>query len=106
MYNSNNLLQLVDPALDQNFDEEEATRYLKIGLHCEQERAKNLRPQMSMAVKMLSNEISLAEMKNYKAWASGKYTGHNVGKKTDSHTFSSSKAPTSSTSLSNRSTYL
>ncbi|GAV64685.1 Pkinase domain-containing protein [Cephalotus follicularis] len=55
-YTANNLVQLVDPALEMNYPEEEAIRFLKVGLLCVQETAK-LRPRMSMAVKMLTNEI-------------------------------------------------
>lgn len=57
-YKANNLLQLVDPILNGDFPEEEAVRLLIVGLLCVQERA-NSRPKMSVAVKMLTNEIDI-----------------------------------------------
>ncbi|KAK9291117.1 hypothetical protein L1049_009304 [Liquidambar formosana] len=62
MYKSNNnLLQLVDPALKGDFPEEEAVGFLKIGLLCVQEITR-LRPRMSRAVKMLTNEIDTKDL--------------------------------------------
>lgn len=104
MYNSESLLQLVDPVLNHNFNKEEATRYLKIGLLCVQERA-SMRPQMSTIVKMLTNEITSEEIKITKPGQVENIMDIKIGKKTDSHTFTSSKASTSSTFVSNRSTY-
>ncbi|KAJ8899933.1 hypothetical protein K2173_019638 [Erythroxylum novogranatense] len=60
-YNGNNLLQMVDPILCMNFPEEEALRFLKVGLLCVQESAK-LRPQMSQVVRMLNNEIDTRDV--------------------------------------------
>ncbi|CAN1775788.1 Cold-responsive protein kinase 1 [Linum perenne] len=57
-YKTSNLLQLVDSALNMNFPEEEAVRFLKVSLLCVQETAKR-RPKMSTVVKMLNNEIKL-----------------------------------------------
>lgn len=101
MHNSDKLLNLVDPALNQNFDKEEAIRYLKIGLLCVQERA-SMRPQMSRAVKMLTNEISLEEIKIAKPGHVANILDIKIAKKPDSNTFSSSKG---STFHSNQSTY-
>ncbi|KAK3033710.1 hypothetical protein RJ639_034485 [Escallonia herrerae] len=56
MYNANNLLQLVDPVLNGDFPTEEAFRFARVGLLCVQEKTK-LRPPLSIAIKMLTNEI-------------------------------------------------
>ncbi|GLT69762.1 hypothetical protein SLA2020_418880 [Shorea laevis] len=58
MYKANIIIQLVDPTLGMNYPEEEAVRFMKVGLLCVQETA-NLRPGMSEALKMLSNEIDV-----------------------------------------------
>ncbi|XP_027071513.2 putative serine/threonine-protein kinase isoform X1 [Coffea arabica] len=60
MYKANNLRQMVDPVLNGNFPEEEAVRLFKVGLMCVQETTK-LRPKMSAAVKMLTNEIGIGD---------------------------------------------
>ncbi|XP_057984137.1 putative serine/threonine-protein kinase [Malania oleifera] len=57
MHMANELLQLVDPTL-KDFPQEEAVRFLKVGLLCVQEAA-GRRPQMSAAIKMLTNEIDI-----------------------------------------------
>ncbi|CAI0426886.1 unnamed protein product, partial [Linum tenue] len=57
-YRAKKLLQIVDPALNMNYSEEEALRFLKISLLCVQETAKR-RPMMSTVVEMLRNEIEL-----------------------------------------------
>ncbi|KAK2972136.1 hypothetical protein RJ640_007197 [Escallonia rubra] len=56
MYNANNLLQLVDPVLNGDFPSEEAFQFARVGLLCVQEKTK-LRPRMSIAIQMLTNEI-------------------------------------------------
>uniref|UniRef100_A0A7N0UV58 non-specific serine/threonine protein kinase n=1 Tax=Kalanchoe fedtschenkoi TaxID=63787 RepID=A0A7N0UV58_KALFE len=104
MLKSDRLVQLVDPTLNHAFNDEEATRYLKVGLLCVQQTA-SMRPQMSTAVKMMTNEISLEDVKITKPGHVANILDIKVGKKPDSHTFSSSKASTSSTSYSNHSTY-
>ncbi|CAI0471472.1 unnamed protein product [Linum tenue] len=56
-YRAKKLLQIVDPALNMNYpEEEEALRLLKISLLCVQETAKR-QPTMSTVVQILSNEI-------------------------------------------------
>lgn len=50
------LASLVDASLNEDYDAEEACRYLKIGLLCTQDKPK-LRPTMSTVVKMLRGEI-------------------------------------------------
>lgn len=56
MYNADELVQLVDPELKGDFSEEEAVRFIRVGLLCVQETSK-LRPRMSSVIKMLENEI-------------------------------------------------
>lgn len=52
MYNSAKLLELVDPVLNGEFCDDEAVRFLKIGLLCVQEIASR-RPKMSTVFNML-----------------------------------------------------
>ncbi|XP_022142819.1 cold-responsive protein kinase 1-like isoform X2 [Momordica charantia] len=54
------LLELVDRSLHGDFDAEEASRYLKIGLLCTQDMPK-LRPSMSTVVKMLTGDIDISD---------------------------------------------
>lgn len=60
LYEKGELVQLVDTDLGGNFDVDEASRYLKIGLFCTQDEPKK-RPSMSTAVKMLVGERDLDE---------------------------------------------
>nr|GLL24849.1 putative serine/threonine-protein kinase [Ipomoea trifida] len=60
MYKADQLLELVDPLLEGEFPAEEAARFLKTGLLCVQETT-TLRPKMSAAIKMLSNEAAIDE---------------------------------------------
>ncbi|KAL1822681.1 hypothetical protein ACET3Z_009459 [Daucus carota] len=62
MYNADELVQLVDPELKGDFLEEEAVRFMKVGLLCVQETSK-LRPRMSSVIKMLNNEIKIEHSK-------------------------------------------
>ncbi|CAN8312328.1 unnamed protein product [Cochlearia groenlandica] len=55
LYEQNELVDLVDSGLNGGYDEEEACRYLKIGLLCTQDSPK-LRPIMSTVVKLLTGE--------------------------------------------------
>lgn len=57
-YEANDLIKMVDPELNEEFPEEEAIRFLKVGLLCVQEASK-LRPRMSEAVEMLSNRSEM-----------------------------------------------
>jgi hypothetical protein len=61
VYKGNSLLQIVDPALHMDFPEEEALRFLMVGLLCVQETVK-LRPSMSTTVKMLTNENDIRDV--------------------------------------------
>ncbi|KAK8553793.1 hypothetical protein V6N13_072731 [Hibiscus sabdariffa] len=58
LYRAKRILQLVDPIIGMNYPEEEAVRFIKVGLLCVQEKAR-LRPEMSMALKMLSNDVDI-----------------------------------------------
>ncbi|KAK4776085.1 hypothetical protein SAY87_024046 [Trapa incisa] len=60
-YEEGKLVEVVDPVLGKDFSEEEASRFLKVGLLCVQEAARN-RPRMSAAVKMLTNETLLGDV--------------------------------------------
>ncbi|XP_027934460.1 putative serine/threonine-protein kinase [Vigna unguiculata] len=61
-YQSNDLLKLVDPMLNKNFPEEEAIKFLKVGLLCVQETAK-LRPRMSEVVEKFTNNVDMKDVK-------------------------------------------
>ncbi|XP_061355013.1 cysteine-rich receptor-like protein kinase 3 [Gastrolobium bilobum] len=54
LYGSNRLTEIVDPTLEGNFPVEEACQLLQIGLLCAQASAE-LRPSMSVVVKMIDN---------------------------------------------------
>ena len=58
MYKAQNLLDLVDPALNGDFNESEALRFLQVGLLCVQEIC-GARPRMSTTVKMMCGEADL-----------------------------------------------
>lgn len=60
-YKGENLIEMVDPVLKKAYPEEEAIRFLKVGLLCVQETAK-LRPRMTEAVQMLSNNNIVDDM--------------------------------------------
>lgn len=84
LYESGELLSLVDTSLNGDFNEEEAFRYLKIALLCTQDMPK-LRPSMSTVVRLLSGEQDVKEteisrpgllsdftaQRNYKGQSSG-----------------------------------
>ncbi|GFP83149.1 putative serine/threonine-protein kinase [Phtheirospermum japonicum] len=60
LYNAKRLIELVDCALKSEFSDKEAVRFLKVGLLCVQATTR-LRPAMSIALKMLNNEIDIEE---------------------------------------------
>ncbi|KAF2287333.1 hypothetical protein GH714_039658 [Hevea brasiliensis] len=62
MHVKGELVSLVDTSLNEDYDAEEACRYLKIGLLCTQNMPK-LRPTMSTVVKMLRGEIDVNDDK-------------------------------------------
>ncbi|KAG6430480.1 hypothetical protein SASPL_108549 [Salvia splendens] len=61
LYNAKSLLMMVDSQLNGDFPEEEAIRFLRVGLLCVQEIAR-LRPAMSAALKMLKGEMSTEDV--------------------------------------------
>lgn len=63
LYSNNKLKELMDVSLegDQDFDLDEASKFIKISFLCTQQMPK-LRPSMSTVVKMLSGEIGVDEM--------------------------------------------
>ncbi|KAF8390451.1 hypothetical protein HHK36_024977 [Tetracentron sinense] len=60
LYGLGRLCEAVDPTLEGRFQEEEASRVLQIGLLCTQASAE-LRPSMSMVVKMLSDNQDIPQ---------------------------------------------
>ncbi|XP_010549447.1 PREDICTED: probable LRR receptor-like serine/threonine-protein kinase At1g29720 [Tarenaya hassleriana] len=55
-----NLLEMVDPKLEDDFNHEEAERMIKVALSCINS-SPSLRPTMSEAVKMLGGEMKITE---------------------------------------------
>ncbi|CAI9757070.1 unnamed protein product [Fraxinus pennsylvanica] len=62
LYEKRELGQLVDTALEADFNMDEACRYLKIGLLCTQDMPKS-RPAMSTVLKLLTGEMDLPKKK-------------------------------------------
>ncbi|KAF2286706.1 hypothetical protein GH714_023777 [Hevea brasiliensis] len=60
LHGTGRLCEAVDPILDGNFQEEEASRLLQIGLLCVQASAEQ-RPAMSVVVKMLTNNHEIPQ---------------------------------------------
>nr|GMC69970.1 putative serine/threonine-protein kinase [Ipomoea batatas] len=58
LYESQELVLLVDTTMDGAFDAEQACKFLQIGLLCTQDAPK-LRPSMSRVVKMLTGEMEV-----------------------------------------------
>ncbi|KAH0663637.1 hypothetical protein KY284_028568 [Solanum tuberosum] len=98
MYNADQLLELVDPVLDRELlNDDEALRFLKVGLLCVQENA-SLRPKMSMVIKMLSRDgvIIVDEMKITQPGIVADLMDVKIGRKHSSQSF----FPKASTSMS------
>ncbi|MCD9646995.1 hypothetical protein HAX54_037273 [Datura stramonium] len=96
MYNADQLLELVDPVLDREIlNNDEAVRFLKVGLLCVQENA-SLRPKMSMVIKMLSRDgvAVVEEMKITQPGIVADLMDVKIGRKHSSQSFFS-KASTS-----------
>ncbi|XP_015086738.1 putative serine/threonine-protein kinase isoform X2 [Solanum pennellii] len=96
MYNADQLLELLDPVLDRELlNDDEALRFLKVGLLCVQENA-SLRPKMSMVIKMLSRDgaIIVDEMKITQPGIVADLMDVKIGRKHSSQSFFS-KASTS-----------
>ncbi|OWM82400.1 putative serine/threonine-protein kinase [Punica granatum] len=62
VYRKGTLVKIVDPVLVKGYPEEEAVRFLKVGLLCVQEAAR-FRPRMSAALKMLTGETDVVDVK-------------------------------------------
>lgn len=60
LYGAGRLCEAIDPVLEGNFQEEEASRLLQIGLLCVQASAE-LRPSMSIIVKMLTDNHGIPQ---------------------------------------------
>ncbi|TKY58672.1 Cysteine-rich receptor protein kinase 2 [Spatholobus suberectus] len=60
LYGSNRLSEIVDPTLEGAFPAEEACQLLQIGLLCAQASAE-LRPSMSVVVKMINNDHEIPQ---------------------------------------------
>ena len=96
------LVRLVDPSLNEDYNVEEAHRYLKIALLCTQDMPK-LRPSMSTVVKMLTGEIDVNEEKISKPGLLSELLGLKVDKsqkKSDVIKYSDSSKPDHSSSSS------
>ncbi|CAL1399264.1 unnamed protein product [Linum trigynum] len=94
-FRAKKLLQIVDPALNMNYPEEEATRLLKISLLCVQETAKR-RPTMSTVVQILSNEIELESYEISEPGHLSDLMGIRLHKRYTSQTSSSKSSTTTS----------
>ncbi|XP_031377448.1 cold-responsive protein kinase 1-like isoform X1 [Punica granatum] len=75
LHKQGELLRLIDKSMHENFDPEEACRYLKIGLLCTQEMPK-LRPSMSTVVEMLKGELDLEGKKISRPGLITAFMGH------------------------------
>lgn len=101
LYGSGRLSEAVDPKLEGNFQENEASRLLQIGLLCAQASAE-LRPSMSNVVKMLVEEhdIPKPEQPPFLNSSSGEISPFNKGgtyhSQPDSNTQSSGNSMTQS----------
>ncbi|XVE63403.1 hypothetical protein DITRI_Ditri07aG0017700 [Diplodiscus trichospermus] len=62
LFEQGQLVELVDTALNGDYNDEEALKFLKIGLLCTQDMPK-LRPSMSEVLKMLSGEEAVDDLK-------------------------------------------
>lgn len=86
-YERGELIQLVDKNLEADFDIEEASKYLKIGLLCTQDKPKD-RPLMSTVVKMLTGEMDLDGSQISRPGVLAELMGLKTQKITTSHTLS------------------
>ncbi|KAI9185069.1 hypothetical protein LWI28_003858 [Acer negundo] len=102
LYESGDLVRLVDPSLNEDYNIEEAHRYLKIALLCTQDMPK-LRPSMSTVVKMLTGEKDVNEEKISKPGLLSELLGLKVDKsrkKSDVIKYTDSSKPDHSSSSS------
>lgn len=100
IFKDGNLLLAVDPFLLNNNegDELEGVRFLKIGLLCVQEITR-LRPTMSSAFKMLTNkDIDIEEKEIVKPGRIASFMDLKVRNRNSSNSFFSGESPTTTTS--------
>ncbi|XP_068636716.1 cysteine-rich receptor-like protein kinase 3 [Aristolochia californica] len=96
---SNRLPEAVDPTLEGNFPQEEATRLLQIGLLCTQASAE-LRPSMSMVTKMLKDNLTIPSATQPPFLNANSGISHLEGKKSHSQPRSSTQSSGNSMSTS------
>ncbi|XVF76457.1 hypothetical protein PTKIN_Ptkin13bG0267800 [Pterospermum kingtungense] len=104
MYRTNSILQLVDPTLGMNYPEEEAVRFIKVGLLCVQEAAR-LRPGMSIAVKMLTKDSDIEGVQISQPGLVADLMNIKLGQKTTFPSLISSRATSSESTRSPLSSY-
>lgn len=97
IYRANSILQLVDPTLGMNYPEEEVARFIKVGLLCVQQTAR-LRPEMSIALKMLTNDIDITGLKVSQPGLVANLMNIKLGQKTTFPSLSSKPSSMESTS--------
>lgn len=103
MYGTGQLCNAVDPVLEGQFINSEASQLLQVGLLCVQASAE-LRPSMSFVVKMLTDqnlEIPQPTQPPFLNSGSAEYSRHNIPSGTsnsqpESHTHSSRNSMTQS----------
>ncbi|XP_052172029.1 putative serine/threonine-protein kinase isoform X2 [Diospyros lotus] len=105
MYEANRLVELADPFLNGDFPEEEATRFLKVGLLCVQEKSRQ-RPKMSAVVKMLTNEMDISNKEVTQPGLVSDLMDVKIGGNRHSSQSFFSKAPTSISTMSSSSYFL
>ncbi|KAL3508751.1 hypothetical protein ACH5RR_028152 [Cinchona calisaya] len=104
-YKKGELAQLVDADLGSDFDVDEASRYLKIGLLCTQDMPKN-RPSMSSVVKMLTGEIDLDDRQISKPTLIEELMGLRTNKNKKSYTISDGSGKQGNSSSSENTTMM
>ncbi|KAK7272676.1 hypothetical protein RJT34_29423 [Clitoria ternatea] len=91
LYERKELIGLVDTSLNGEFDAEQASNFLKIGLLCTQESPK-LRPSMSSVVKMLTGRMDVDDSKITKPALISDFMDLKVRRKQESSTYNTSSA--------------
>ncbi|KAK9089537.1 hypothetical protein Scep_028619 [Stephania cephalantha] len=62
LWKDGRILELVDPSMGNSFPEQEAVRFIQVGILCVQENAKD-RPTMSNAISLLGKETPIPSLK-------------------------------------------
>ncbi|KAK7272675.1 hypothetical protein RJT34_29421 [Clitoria ternatea] len=91
LYEQKELIGLVDTSLNGEFDAQQASNFLKIGLLCTQESPK-LRPSMSSVVKMLTGRMDVDDSKITKPALISDFLDPKVRRKKESSTYNTSSA--------------